>query len=171
MSGKDRKRGFEITALAAGLVLAVLYWNLDFSAENLKHPLYTARTAAFLTASFICAAYTCFAAVTKDVGGFIRIGGPALQCLFLICGYAGIYNGELFDAQLNAYTDWTAAVYFSVVTWTTLGYGDFAPPPHLRLASAAQAMQGFLFFGVVVSLFAGLARRRDALRDKNPPPG
>lgn len=167
MGAREEKRGFEIAALAAGAALAAAYWGLDFSAGNMTSGPFAAYAAMFLTASFICAAYTCYAAVTKDVGAAVRIGGPALQCLFLITGYAGIYDGQIAGVQ----TDWTTAVYFSVVTWTTLGYGDFAPPAHLRLFAAAQAMQGFLFFGVVVSLFAGLARRRDAPEGEKPPPG
>ena len=48
--------------------------------------------------------------------------------------------------------DGPGALYFSIVTWTTLGYGDFTPPPELRLVAAIQALVGYLFFGLSVGL-------------------
>ena len=42
------------------------------------------------------------------------------------------------------------AIYFSVVTFTTLGYGDYQPLPRMRLVAAAQALLGYVFLGFVV---------------------
>jgi hypothetical protein len=47
------------------------------------------------------------------------------------------------------------AIYFSVVTWTTLGYGDLTPEPAARLVAATEAIMGYvvmaLLIGVVLS--------------------
>ena len=42
------------------------------------------------------------------------------------------------------------ALYFSVVTFTTLGYGDMAPREAYRLVAAFQAIQGYVFLGAFV---------------------
>ncbi len=44
------------------------------------------------------------------------------------------------------------ALYFSVTTWTTLGYGDFAPLPSMRLVTSIQALFGLCTIPVGFSL-------------------
>ncbi|HEX7028887.1 MAG TPA: ion channel [Gammaproteobacteria bacterium] len=54
--------------------------------------------------------------------------------------------------------DWYNSFYFSVVTWTTLGYGDFAPVENLRLVSAFQAMMGYFYMAILVGLLLNLSQ-------------
>lgn len=42
--------------------------------------------------------------------------------------------------------------YFSAVTWTTLGYGDFLPSSESRFYAAVEALLGYLYMGVFVSI-------------------
>ena len=49
---------------------------------------------------------------------------------------------------------WDTSLYFSVVTWTTLGYGDFKPVADLRLLAAWQALLGYGLLGILVGLGA-----------------
>lgn len=46
------------------------------------------------------------------------------------------------------------SIYFSITTWTTLGYGDFAPLPELRLVTSLEAINGYfssgLFIGFII---------------------
>ncbi|MDA9008927.1 potassium channel family protein [Alphaproteobacteria bacterium] len=46
------------------------------------------------------------------------------------------------------------ALYFSAVTWATVGYGDYRPVPDLHLLTAIQAIMGYIYFGVVVGMVA-----------------
>ncbi|MEO1637657.1 MAG: potassium channel family protein [Pseudomonadota bacterium] len=56
-------------------------------------------------------------------------------------------------------------LYFSVVTFTTLGYGDFVPTGLNRLIAASEALIGFLFAPVFVAqLVAAMATT-----DTSPP--
>ncbi|WP_077343664.1 ion channel [Pseudocolwellia agarivorans] len=41
-------------------------------------------------------------------------------------------------------------IYFSIVTWTTLGYGDFRPSPDSRLYAASQALLGYLYMAIFI---------------------
>ncbi|MDU8912012.1 potassium channel family protein [Aestuariicoccus sp. MJ-SS9] len=51
------------------------------------------------------------------------------------------------------------AIYFSAVTFSTLGYGDFAPHPSARIIAAAQALLGNLHLGMIVgATFAAIRR-------------
>lgn len=40
--------------------------------------------------------------------------------------------------------------YFSIVTWTTLGYGDFRPSQDARMYAASQALLGYLYMGILI---------------------
>lgn len=43
-------------------------------------------------------------------------------------------------------------IYFSTVTFSTLGYGDFSPTPPARLYAAGQAIVGNLHLGMIVGV-------------------
>jgi hypothetical protein len=91
---------------------------------------------------------------------------PALLWLLLHAGalilwFAGIYDayGLSQNGAPVAIDIWTG-LYFSIVTWTTLGYGDFAPAESLRLVAATEAILGLLFFGILIGVVANLVNRR-----------
>jgi hypothetical protein len=54
-------------------------------------------------------------------------------------------------------------LYFSVVTWTTLGYGDFRPTPNLRYYAALESIYGYLYMAVLVATLLSVLRTK---RDK-----
>jgi Ion channel len=85
---------------------------------------------------------------------FYAVLGQGLTLIFVFAGvyrgYGLLYSGSALPVPLL--NDGESALYFSIVTWTTLGYGDFTPPPELRLIAAAEALVGYLFFGLAVGL-------------------
>lgn len=50
--------------------------------------------------------------------------------------------------------------YFSIVTFTTLGYGDFRPVEECRLVAATEAIVGYIYFGLTVAILFDLVQRR-----------
>ena len=88
-------------------------------------------TAAFLLAAF------CFAALYLYI---VRLQGPGA-----------------FSADLNL----GEALYFSIVTMTTTGYGDISPRSGLaKFVVSVQILFGVLYNVLFFSIFAGLAGRR-----------
>lgn len=49
--------------------------------------------------------------------------------------------------ELVGITDY---LYFSAVTFSTLGFGDFSPSPNARLIAAIEAIFGNLHLGIIV---------------------
>jgi hypothetical protein len=49
--------------------------------------------------------------------------------------------------MVGAFTDLATALYFSTVTFSTLGFGDVVPPERWRLFAALEAVNGFLLIG------------------------
>jgi voltage-gated potassium channel Kch len=55
--------------------------------------------------------------------------------------WAGVY------VFIGAFASFATSLYFSVVTFSTLGYGDVVPDPTWRLMAAMEAINGFLLVG------------------------
>jgi hypothetical protein len=60
-----------------------------------------------------------------------------------------ILNGEVVHSL-------ESSIYFSIVTWTTLGYGDFQATESVRLWAAAEAIYGYIFMALLISCFISL---------------
>lgn len=43
-------------------------------------------------------------------------------------------------------------LYFSIVTWTTLGYGDFSPTVDVRFFAAIEALLGYTYMAIIIGL-------------------
>ena len=53
------------------------------------------------------------------------------------------------------------SIYFSIVTWTTLGYGDYSPPtPSLQLIAAIEALMGYVYMALLIGIFLNIARTK-----------
>ena len=54
---------------------------------------------------------------------------------------------------LGAFPDFETAMYFSGVTFTSLGYGDVVLDGRMRLLGPLQAANGLMMFGITTALF------------------
>ena len=61
--------------------------------------------------------------------------------------------------QLKQLASWEEAIYFSMVTYTTLGYGDITLSLVWRIMSGFEAMNGILLFGWSTAMFFSVAQR------------
>lgn len=84
-----------------------------------------------------------------------------LTALTLILSYAGLYHlTEWLDDKGNAIQmNLWDSVYFSVVTFTTLGYGDITPKTHfLKFLAGSEALCGAFAMGLIVAGFSNRSR-------------
>jgi len=73
--------------------------------------------------------------------------------------FAWIYT--LVGIDFGSGESWVAPLYFSVVTLTTLGYGDIVPlTPAARMVAMTQVSLGYLLLGGLLSIFANKMARR-----------
>jgi hypothetical protein len=70
--------------------------------------------------------------------------------------WAGVY---LQIPELDKLTTWEESIYFSMVTYATLGYGDITLPPVWRILSGFEAMNGILLFGWSTAMFYAVVQR------------
>ena len=59
----------------------------------------------------------------------------------------------LLYRALGAFEDFETAMYFSGVTFTSLGYGDVVLDGRIRLLGPLQAANGLMMFGITTALF------------------
>jgi len=86
---------------------------------------------------------------SRDSWLFVAINGVALIVTFaLLFDSAGIVP----SGETTSVDDRRDLIYFSVVTFTTLGYGDFTPQPPARLLAALEAIGGYFYLGIVIAM-------------------
>ena len=83
----------------------------------------------------------------ESIKKFLYIALPYVT----IFAFATLYQraGILYGQEISFSP--VDALYFSVVTWTTLGYGDFQPTESLRLLAAFQALLGTFFIPMLIA--------------------
>ena len=96
---------------------------------------------------------SCLLKQSKEIGMYkgiifyVVVMGVFIWCFSNIYSEYGITNNKgiaVYDAP--------SVIYFSVVTWTTLGYGDFRPTDCARLWASIEALIGYVFTGILVGL-------------------
>jgi hypothetical protein len=74
----------------------------------------------------------------------VHIGSAILQYALLFKTSGLVSGGEVSHSFRDA-------LYFSVTTWTTVGYGDFTALPNMRLITSAEALMGTASLALAVS--------------------
>lgn len=76
----------------------------------------------------------------------------AAQIIVSILSYGLQYShGGIIDADKHVIKSFADGLYFSVITWTTVGYGDFTPLPQMRLVASLEAITGVMSFAIAAS--------------------
>ncbi len=97
-------------------------------------------------------------AVTHAMGRFVgmfRVHGHrsrTMAMIFVVFGLFAVLTVEVWlwaaaHLMLGAFDSFDDALYFSTVTFSTLGYGDLLPHPEWRLFAALEGVNGFLLIG------------------------
>ena len=92
-------------------------------------------------------------------GLLIRIAASLIVIHTLaISMWAGFYVWQ------NCLPDFPTALYFSAITYTTVGYGDIVLTPEWRLFSGVQALTGILMCGLSTGYFFAIVNRLHTFR-------
>ena len=75
-----------------------------------------------------------------------------------------------FYAISGAMPDFATAAYFSMVTYTTTGYGDLVLPEEWRLVGGVEALTGILMCGLSTGMFFAVFSDLFGLRRGSTPP-
>jgi len=85
----------------------------------------------------------------------------------IILFYTYVYTSYGIISSNGVMTkDENTCAYFSVVTFTTLGYGDYAPSEKAKIYAASEALIGYLLLGFFVSLLIIFLQRYFDRKDR-----
>lgn len=85
-----------------------------------------------------------------------KIGGVALLMFFL--SMVEVFVWALVYPWVGAFQKVETALYFSTVTFTTLGYGDILLDEKWRLMAAFEAANGIIIFGLTTAVVVGVVQ-------------
>ncbi len=105
-----------------------------------------------------------------DYPALRAVEGVAVVVPFFLCVFASIYvlMSEADSANFTESLTRTSALYFSIVVFGTVGFGDIAPvTDNARLVVGGQILCDLVFLAVVLRLF--MLALRVSLEDRNPP--
>ena len=83
----------------------------------------------------------------------------ALTCWLLLIHLTEIFVWGLFYFWQGCLPNAESALYFSAVTYTTVGYGDLVLPERWRMFGPLEALTGTLMFGLSTGLFFAIVLR------------
>ncbi|TNJ46849.1 potassium channel family protein [Phaeobacter sp. B1627] len=89
-----------------------------------------------------------------------RLGGVLISTGFVVAAHTAqvwIWSAALM-VKAETFSDWNTAVYFSVATYTTLGYGDVVLDSDHRIFASFAAMNGMLAFGISTAFLVSTMR-------------
>ena len=129
----------------------------------------TAREFGARSIALITLAVVAFLAVLAwQVREIFRAEMPGLRAVqavvvavpLFITGYAALY--VILSQAQGGFTEQltrTSALYFSVVVFSSVGFGDIVPKSDLnRLVVTSQMLAGLIFLAVVIRLFFGVSK-------------
>jgi hypothetical protein len=76
-----------------------------------------------------------------------------LMIVLMLGNIVQIAFWALLYSTLGAFEDFETSIYFSGVTFTSLGYGDVVLHGRMRLLAPLQAANGLMMFGITTALF------------------
>jgi Ion channel len=94
-----------------------------------------------------------------------------LMLVLMLGNIVQIAIWALLYRLLGAFPEFETAMYFSGVTFTSLGYGDVVLDGRIRLLAPLQAANGLMMFGISTALFFAAIQRAMAKGIAERPPG
>jgi hypothetical protein len=97
----------------------------------------------------------------QDTSSHLR-KAAAVAASVLVMFLASMVEAGLWAATyllVGAFADPETALYFSTVTYTTLGYGDVVLENRWRLLSSLEAANGIIMFGWTTALIVAVVQR------------
>lgn len=167
--------------LVAGAVLrAVLITTILLTAYFVM-PFTLVSQARYLTA-FVVGAAVVLAVLAAQFSRTMRSPYPRLRAveslltagpLFIVLfATANYVIGQLDPASYTEPMTRLDALYFTVTTFATVGFGDISPHSEIaRLVAMVQMVSGLILVGVIAKLLLGIAQEGDQLRLTRGPAG
>ena len=154
---------------AGGFLLFLLTGGLFVGLTSLVPEAYVGWVACGLGVVFTVAYF--YLLVSRMMSLFSEGGNVWLELslaignvLLLMTAYAAVYTQfgivNLRGSENEVTKDFWQCAYYSVVTFTSLGYGDYVPQGLGKVMACLEALTGYLVLGIVASSSASLLKQK-----------
>jgi hypothetical protein len=99
----------------------------------------------------------------------ITLRGLLISAIVLVLCYASLFEAGVWAyayVLLGAISEFEQALYFSIVTFTTLGYGDVVVGGDWHLLASMQAANGIIIFGWTTAIVVALLQHATKHKSK-----
>lgn len=154
-----------LAAMLAPLVAAFYLLRLTYLLLSPRSDAILDGVVMFLLATFVLV-------TSRRTVLLIQLTALGLLLCMSVWSYSDIYMRlGIVDTTSQIVRDRESCLYFSIVTLTRLGYGDYRPTLDARMVAATQALTGYVFFGVLISMLSSYAvvNGRLAWKDRQSP--
>jgi len=105
---------------------------------------------------------------SHHVDGYSEVLRQIMLLIFAVLGIVALHTVEIWSYALvyiavGALKGFEPALYFSTVSFTTLGFGDIVLDPAWRILSAIEGANGLILFGWSTAFLISLMRKLRAL--------
>jgi len=129
-----------------------LYWNIAIVTEIVLVTVFL----FFCAIAFICNLLVVDFKVSTILATFSLL---TLEIFALIFLYAAIYSDcGIQNSDKAPVNDFADCLYFSMMTWTTVGYGDLVPVGKSRIFAMCEAFSQYVVMALLVAAFISLAQ-------------
>ena len=149
---------FPLTTLLGAAMVASSWWLPRSTWANLVVLLF----AVMFSLSFLLTLVHRLIRIYAGHRVWFEYGLCALAITGLIFGYALVHweIGIIDTTAKNDHnTNFVHCLYLSVITLTTVGYGDFLPKDQGRLVASVQGLTGYLVLALMASTFASVLQK------------
>ena len=128
--------------------------------------------ALLISGLFVWMLFTHVRAVLRDPHTLVpRLLFVLVDVVLYVLMYAWVYSslGIVDDtgSSPGVTYDFRTCVYYSIVTISTVGYGDFFPTPAVRFVAAIQGTTGYVMLAILASTGLSALSRRVELRQED----
>ncbi len=164
-AGLDRNRKQMLRIAASLLVAQVIFKVFNFpvieAISKLLNITFFTIMVGFLIAQISSARVVNRRVILEAINGYLLLG---LVFSFLVALMLQVDPAAFNFSEANR-TDLRESVYFSFVTFATLGYGDLLPlKPHAKSLSILIAISGQLYVAIIIALWVGKYSSRPEAR-------
>lgn len=162
----------DVRGRSFGAVIAVLWFAASLLAmsTDVLHGLVVAASVAMLLGALFV---TFRNLLDREAGDLDALIGAIFGYILLAMAWAMLFlHLERWQPGAFAFPDdgdhWSSLIYYSLVTLTSLGYGDILPvAPLARIAAGLEAVVGVLYIAVMIGSIVGTYRPATRKRDKD----
>lgn len=103
--------------------------------------------------------YYFIASERNKARGSLAIVGMGVFVVIVWCAIVYTREGLVFRDPERPVRDLWNSLYFSTITLTSVGFGDFSPTPRVRIVAALEGLVGFVFLGMFTALLIEITKR------------